>query len=126
MEVKTPTFSEKPLEFLHEWLAVRRKGQDFTDTPMGFICQGKLLTSSHPFFATGTENRDTMVGTETILGLPKEEEEVDAGGAESEEDDGSEEDWGEAPAEANEGTASVTDEQIATEVVGLNIADMDE
>lgn len=27
-------FTKKPLAFLQEWLAVRRKGQDFAETPM--------------------------------------------------------------------------------------------
>lgn len=43
-------FTKRPLTFLQEWLAVRRKGQDFTHTPMGHVCQGKPLTASHPFF----------------------------------------------------------------------------
>ncbi|MCJ1463509.1 hypothetical protein MMC07_002117 [Pseudocyphellaria aurata] len=45
-------FTKRPLSFLQEWLAVRRKGQDFTHTPMGHVCQGKPLTASHPFFTT--------------------------------------------------------------------------
>jgi hypothetical protein len=45
------SFTKKPLTFLHEWLAVRRKGQDFAHTPMGYVCQGKPLTANHPFFA---------------------------------------------------------------------------
>jgi hypothetical protein len=44
------SFTAKPLTFLQEWLAVRRKGQDFTHTPMGHVCQGKPLMASHPFF----------------------------------------------------------------------------
>ena len=51
-------FADKPTEFLREWLAVRRKGQDFTHTPMGYLCQGKKLTADHPFFnasAAGAE-----------------------------------------------------------------------
>jgi hypothetical protein len=32
-------FTKKPLSFLQEWLAVRRKGQDFAHTPMGHICK---------------------------------------------------------------------------------------
>lgn len=44
------SFTTKPLSFLQEWLAVRRKGQDFAHTPMGYVCQGKPLTASHPFF----------------------------------------------------------------------------
>ncbi|KAL2063392.1 hypothetical protein VTL71DRAFT_5197 [Oculimacula yallundae] len=43
-------FTRKPLAFLQEWLAIRRKGQDFTETPMGYICQGKQLSENHPFF----------------------------------------------------------------------------
>ncbi|PQE25690.1 p-loop containing nucleoside triphosphate hydrolase protein [Rutstroemia sp. NJR-2017a BBW] len=43
--------TSKPLSFLHEWLTVRRKGQDFAYTPMGFVCQGKPLTASHSFFS---------------------------------------------------------------------------
>ena len=47
-------FADKPLQFLQEWLALRRNGQDFTHTPMGYICQGKKLTSNHPFFSTAS------------------------------------------------------------------------
>lgn len=43
-------FVSKPLTFLQEWLSVRRRGQDFAHTPMGYICQGKPLNSDHPFF----------------------------------------------------------------------------
>jgi len=41
----------KPLAFLHEWLAIRRKGQDFEHTPMGYITTGKPLSADHPFFS---------------------------------------------------------------------------
>jgi hypothetical protein len=44
------SFTAHPLTFLQEWLAIRRKGQDFTHTPMGHVCQSKQLTASHPFF----------------------------------------------------------------------------
>lgn len=50
IEQRARAFTRKPLTFLQEWLAVRRKGQDFAHTPMGFICQGKQLLESHPFF----------------------------------------------------------------------------
>lgn len=43
-------FARKPLTFLHEWLAIRRKGQDFASSPMGQVCQGKPLTNDHTFF----------------------------------------------------------------------------
>ncbi|KAK3313080.1 hypothetical protein B0H66DRAFT_578262 [Apodospora peruviana] len=45
------SFSPRPLTFLQEWLAVRRHGQDFAQTPMGFLTQGKPLQASHPFFS---------------------------------------------------------------------------
>ncbi|KAI9733803.1 MAG: hypothetical protein M1818_007070 [Claussenomyces sp. TS43310] len=48
--VQVPSFTARPLTFLKDWLALRRKGQDFVHTPMGYICQGKALTASHPFF----------------------------------------------------------------------------
>jgi hypothetical protein len=51
IEQKAKAISREPLTFLQEWLAVRRKGQDFAHTPMGFICQGKQLLESHPFFS---------------------------------------------------------------------------
>ncbi|KAK3290215.1 uncharacterized protein B0H64DRAFT_350596 [Chaetomium fimeti] len=47
------SFSPRPLTFLQEWLAVRRHGQDFVHTPMGFLTQGKTLHASHPFFGEG-------------------------------------------------------------------------
>ncbi|KAL8922233.1 MAG: hypothetical protein Q9208_005312 [Pyrenodesmia sp. 3 TL-2023] len=36
-------FSPSPLLFMQEWLAVRRKGQDFSQTMMGEICRGMRL-----------------------------------------------------------------------------------
>lgn len=49
------SFTPKPLAFIQDWLAVRRKGQDFKHTPMGYICQDKPLTADHPFY-TRVEN----------------------------------------------------------------------
>lgn len=45
------TFTRRPLTFLQEWLAIRRNGQNFDQTPMGFVCQGKMIPESHHFFA---------------------------------------------------------------------------
>ncbi len=36
--------------FVLEWLTMRRKGQDITHTPMGYVCQRRVLTKNHPFF----------------------------------------------------------------------------
>lgn len=46
----TNSISPRPLTFLQEWLAIRRHGQDFVYTPMGFMTQGKPLYANHPFF----------------------------------------------------------------------------
>ena len=48
---QTQSFTAKPLTFLLEWLTVKRKGQNFSHTPMGYVAQGKFLTKSHPFFS---------------------------------------------------------------------------
>ena len=45
-------FSDEPLNFFQDWLTVRRKGQDISYTPMGYVCEGRLLTREHPFFAS--------------------------------------------------------------------------
>ncbi|KAI8286949.1 hypothetical protein K4K60_013037 [Colletotrichum sp. SAR11_57] len=51
----------RPLTFCQEWLAARRRGQDFVSTPMGFIAQGKPLQATHPFFRkTDTEKNDKL------------------------------------------------------------------
>ncbi|OMP87747.1 hypothetical protein BK809_0007836 [Diplodia seriata] len=56
----TTPFTNRPLTFVREWLASRRKGQDFSHTPMGFVCQGRPLAADHPFFAA-------VVGEPTLL-----------------------------------------------------------
>jgi hypothetical protein len=38
------------LTFLQAWLGTRGRGQDFTHTPMGYICTRKPLAEDHPFF----------------------------------------------------------------------------
>ncbi|KAL9083912.1 MAG: hypothetical protein Q9165_008319 [Trypethelium subeluteriae] len=53
------SFTAKPLAFLRQWLAVRRKGQEFANTPMGYVCQGKRLTKDHPFFEHARERPDS-------------------------------------------------------------------
>jgi len=44
-------FTNNPVNFLLEWLTLCRKGQDIMHTPMGYVCQGRPLHESHPFFA---------------------------------------------------------------------------
>ncbi|KAF7944017.1 hypothetical protein EAE96_010427 [Botrytis aclada] len=52
----TGIFTTNPVNFLLDWLTLRRKGQDIIHTPMGYICQGRLLHNDHPFFL----NRGTV------------------------------------------------------------------
>ena len=60
---QTQSFTAKPLAFLRDWLAVRRKGQDFAHTPMGHVCQGKVLKASHQFFAKAENDGESKPGT---------------------------------------------------------------
>lgn len=67
------SFTEKPLTFLQEYLAVRRKGQDFSHTPMGYVCQGKMLTASHPFFTRLDNDGDSKSNTAGVRNGQKSE-----------------------------------------------------
>jgi hypothetical protein len=40
---------------LNTWLSIRRKGQDFSQTPMGYLCRNRPLKKDDPFF---TQNDD--------------------------------------------------------------------
>ncbi|ATY61665.1 very large low complexity [Cordyceps militaris] len=65
--------SEQPLQFLQEWLAFRRQTEDILYTPVGFVCQRRMLHESHFFFSRsagaslaegtmGTMGREEMFG----------------------------------------------------------------
>jgi len=69
-------FTKRPLTFLQEWLAVRRKGQDFSHTPMGHVCQGKPLLESHPFFVKSDNSRKKVTYLKKERGRNRDEEEV--------------------------------------------------
>jgi hypothetical protein len=43
-------FSANPSGFLFEWLALRRKEEDVTYTPIGLVCHGRPLEENHYFF----------------------------------------------------------------------------
>ena len=81
-----PTFTAKPLTFLQEWLTIRRKGQDFGQTPMGHVCQGKSPASNHPFFATRDDcsaSKKESADKRNVRGqdVKVDEESFDEGGA---------------------------------------------
>jgi len=47
-EKRPEPFSTVPLEFMQEWLAIRRRGQDFSQTMMGDLCRGRRLDGEEP------------------------------------------------------------------------------
>ncbi|KAI1371939.1 hypothetical protein F4677DRAFT_449941 [Hypoxylon crocopeplum] len=65
---KRAVLTSKPYTFTQEFLAARRHGQDFSHTPMGFICSGKPLNEDSPFFrrADATRSNKSLVP----VGLP--------------------------------------------------------
>ncbi|EER23013.1 hypothetical protein CPC735_020410 [Coccidioides posadasii C735 delta SOWgp] len=58
---KKSSFTAKPLVFLQEWLSLKRRGQEFTHTPMGYVCQGKPLHEDHPFFSRSQPDDSSRV-----------------------------------------------------------------
>ena len=42
--------THKPFTFTQDYLSVRRRGQEISHTPMGFLCMGKPLHEDHAFF----------------------------------------------------------------------------
>jgi hypothetical protein len=54
-------FIKNPVNFLLDWLTLRRKGQDIVHTPMGYVCQGRPLHGGHPFFvARGADAEEAV------------------------------------------------------------------
>ncbi len=53
---RMPTpFSMNAVALMLAWISIRRKGVDFSQTPMGYICQSKKLTANHVFFTAVDE-----------------------------------------------------------------------
>lgn len=77
--------SANPAGFLLEWLALRRKGQDITHTPMGYVCQGWRLRKDHHLFAVHGEGLP-LSGSLDPLG---ESASIGEGASDSDGDDGS-------------------------------------
>lgn len=58
MQEALPT--RKFIAFLLDWLSVRRKSQDITLTPMGYLCTGKAMHETHPFFRAAAREEDIV------------------------------------------------------------------
>lgn len=54
------TRMKRQLNFLHEWLPIRRQGHDISHTPMGYVCQGRNLRADHPFFRMLNDSNDKV------------------------------------------------------------------
>ena len=54
--------SKDPINFLLDWLTLRRKGHDIMHTPLGYVCQGRLLHPNHPFFANRSADASDAIG----------------------------------------------------------------
>ncbi|KAH7117537.1 hypothetical protein B0J11DRAFT_493133 [Dendryphion nanum] len=76
---EVPMMTTNSISFLLEWLALRRKGQDVTHTPIGYICQGRPLDKAHSFFITQqTSVKDSMQLYDVASKSYRAEEEVDS------------------------------------------------
>ena len=81
-DAKTKSFAKRPLAFLQDWLALKRRGQDFSETPMGYVAQGKPLSKTHYFFSEHEEEsyRNTAPDTKvTYVEAAPEEHEISEG-----------------------------------------------
>ena len=65
------------LNFLHDWITMRGQNLDFTHTPMGYVCSGKLLAENHSFFrrSVGATEREAYAKRERAK--PQEGTQVD-------------------------------------------------
>ncbi len=88
INIEAKKLSQKPLAFLQDWLAIRRKGQDFAQSPMGFICGGKVLTESHAFFMKQKDPNRKQLNIRKAGAVVEEEDEDEEGGACDWEEDG--------------------------------------
>ncbi|KAF2020220.1 hypothetical protein BU24DRAFT_477383 [Aaosphaeria arxii CBS 175.79] len=59
-------FTKDASSFTHEWLTLRRKGQDIEHTPMGFLTTGRPLFAEHPFFATDSREKKRDISKHTL------------------------------------------------------------
>ncbi|KAF3060564.1 hypothetical protein CFAM422_011134 [Trichoderma lentiforme] len=90
--------------FLHEWLAVRCRAHDILQTPMGYICQGRTATETHPFFA-----QPAIVVTPTLPAVQIEDAVEEAEDETWEEEDSDDEDGSLYVDEAKDGSVEKRD-----------------
>ncbi|KXX73436.1 hypothetical protein MMYC01_210194 [Madurella mycetomatis] len=84
-------FSTNPAGFVLEWLALRRKGQDVTHTPVGYVCLGRPLREDHRFFVS--RHADWGGNVDPLIESARDAQDSD-------DDEGSDDDWATADHEA--------------------------
>ena len=99
-QIPQESFTDRPLRFMQQWLTIRRKGQDFALSPMGYICQGKRLAEDGSFLIDKGADEETEQedddGSEDTDGINVDGQEkrsrmnAVAGGGSYEEHDGGE------------------------------------
>jgi hypothetical protein len=72
---RASVFTKTPITFLHDWLTLRRRGQNIMHTPMGYVCQRRPLRSDHPFFLK--RNVDVEVESYAPVGNVEEVDDED-------------------------------------------------
>lgn len=89
-------FARNRIEFLLEWLALRRQVQDIMQTPMGYILQGRALNEDHPFFSAQglqtAELAEVQISTSSSTDASHDDDSDDEDDDWSEHEDGGE-DW---------------------------------
>lgn len=46
----TASFTKTPLLFLREWMALKQRAQDFSQSPIWDVISGKRVDEKHPYF----------------------------------------------------------------------------
>ncbi|PSN61496.1 hypothetical protein BS50DRAFT_578491 [Corynespora cassiicola Philippines] len=78
MSKRSDASTTQTINFLFEWLCLRRRGQDITHTPIGYVCQGRPLNSGHAFFVARYVDDKDLLGschTNATMNAMQEEEE---------------------------------------------------
>jgi hypothetical protein len=52
MNGRSDATTTETISFILEWISLRRRGQDITHIPLGYVCQGRPLGIEHAFFVT--------------------------------------------------------------------------
>jgi hypothetical protein len=78
---RSDTTTTEIVSFILEWVSLRRRGQDITHTPLGYVCQGRPLGIEHAFFmasrAVDIGVVDSYHTTGTVAEVQEDEDDED-------------------------------------------------